>query len=202
MPKAKPTSIVVHRIELQETERAALEAALAGNFVTNAVSAAGSVFTGIGNMLVPFSGALTAIAGLWIADRTVEEVIENIRDKGEQVKQEREESYHEKGNLNMQRFNAWLIATYENGGWDAICNSSVVAEWLRDVMNPLSPSFMPSWFVDICVNFLNTICAQTDGMKATQNPSELWADYYSIEQYGNDAYYHATGGTAWGALTY
>lgn len=202
MPKSKPTQTIVHRIELQETERAALEAALAGRFVTNAVSAAGSVLSGFGNMLVPFSGALTAIAGLWIADRTVEEVIENIRDKGEQVKQEREESYHEKGNLNMQRFNAWLIATYETGGWDAICNIDIVSEWLRDVRNPLSPAFMPSWFVTICTNFLNIICAQSDGMKATQNPSELWADYYSIEQYGNDAYYHATGGTAWGALTY
>ena len=202
MPKAKPTQIVVHRIELQETERAALEAALAGNFVTNAVNAAGSVLSGFGQALAPFSGALTAIAGLWIADKTVEEVMEKVKDKGEQVKQEREESYHEKGNLNMQRFNAWLIATYETGGWDAICNPLIVSEWLRDVMNPLSPAFMPPWFVTICTDFLNTICAQSEGMKANQIPSELWQDYYSIEQYGSDAYYHATGGTAWGALTY
>ena len=76
MPKAKPTQVIVHRIELQETERATLEAALAGRFVTNGVSAIGSVFSGLGAALAPFSGVLTALGALWIADRTLGEIQE------------------------------------------------------------------------------------------------------------------------------
>jgi hypothetical protein len=37
MPKAKPTQVVVHRIELQEKERLALEAIVAGQTVKNVV---------------------------------------------------------------------------------------------------------------------------------------------------------------------
>ena len=37
MPKAKPTQVIVHRIELQEKERDALEAYIAGNTVKNVV---------------------------------------------------------------------------------------------------------------------------------------------------------------------
>lgn len=203
MPKSKPTQTIVHRIELQETERAALEAALAGRFVTNAVSAAGSVLSGFGQALAPFSGVLTAIAGVWLADQTIDEVIDKVKEKGEEEKQRREESYYNVGNLNMQRFNSWLIATYENGGWAAICNSDNVAEWIRSVSNTAKPiQYMPPWFTDIQKKFLNIICAQSDAMKEKQNPSQLWQDFYSIEDYGNDAYYYATNGSAWNALFY
>lgn len=78
MPKAKPSQVIVHRIELQETERAALEAALAGRFVTNAVSAAGSVLSGIGQALVPFTGVLTAIGAAYLAEKGVSAVIEGV----------------------------------------------------------------------------------------------------------------------------
>ncbi len=76
MPKAKPSQIIVHRVELQETERAALEAALAGRFVTNAVSAAGSVLTGLGNALTPFAGVLTAIGAAYIAEKGISSVVD------------------------------------------------------------------------------------------------------------------------------
>ena len=85
MPKAKPTSIVVHRIELQETERAALEAALAGNFVTNAVGAIGSVLSGFGQALTPFSGVLTAIGAAYIAEKSVSEIVEAAKTAAETI---------------------------------------------------------------------------------------------------------------------
>ena len=85
MPKAKPTQIVVHRIALQETERAALEAALAGNFVTNAVSAAGSVLSGFGQALTPFSGVLTAIGAAYIAEKSVSEIVEAAKTAAETI---------------------------------------------------------------------------------------------------------------------
>jgi hypothetical protein len=37
MPKAKPTQVIVHRIELQEKERDALEAIVTGQTVKNVV---------------------------------------------------------------------------------------------------------------------------------------------------------------------
>lgn len=37
MPKAKPTQVIVHRIELQEKEREMMEAVVAGNTVKNVV---------------------------------------------------------------------------------------------------------------------------------------------------------------------
>ena len=79
MPKAKPDQVIVHRIELQQSERDAMEAALAGRFVTNGISAIGNVLGGLGAALVPFSGVLTALAGLWIAERTFEEVVESAK---------------------------------------------------------------------------------------------------------------------------
>lgn len=86
MPKRKPCQVITHRIELQETERAALEAALAGRFVTNAVGAVGSVFTGVGAALAPFAGAFSALTALWIADRTLPEIIENVKEKSGIIK--------------------------------------------------------------------------------------------------------------------
>ena len=79
MPKAKPDQVIVHRIELQETERATLEAALAGRFVTNAAQAAGNLLNGVGNALTPFAGAISALAALWIADKSIEEIIEAVK---------------------------------------------------------------------------------------------------------------------------
>ena len=85
MPKAKPTQVIVHRIELQETERATLEAALAGNFVTNVVSAAGSVLSGFGQALAPFSGVLTAIGAAYLAEKGISGAIASIETAAEAV---------------------------------------------------------------------------------------------------------------------
>ena len=78
MGKRKPDQVITHRIELQETERATLEAALAGRFVTNAIGSVGAVFPGIGAALSPFSGVLTALGALWIADRSIDEIKETL----------------------------------------------------------------------------------------------------------------------------
>ena len=52
MPKAKPTQVIVHRIELQEKEREALDAWIAGKTLKNVgVAAAGAS--------VPFLGYLS-----------------------------------------------------------------------------------------------------------------------------------------------
>ena len=118
MPKAKPTQVIVHRIELQESEREMVELAVAGNVVTNAVSAAGAVFTGIGNMLAPFDKVLQALAVLWIGDRT----LDAVRADGEARKAEIESEYAENKFGYDQMICAWLRMKYADGGWDAVCS--------------------------------------------------------------------------------
>ena len=121
MGKSKPTQVIVHRIELQETERATLEAALAGRFVTNAATAAGSVFTGLGNLLTPFGGALTAIATLWIADRSIEEIKEAITEATDAAKLLYDSA--EQATNTYSSTVAWLNANYANSGFDKLPTS-------------------------------------------------------------------------------
>jgi len=200
MPKAKPKADNIHlfRLELQQTERDALEAALAGRFVTNAVSATGNVLTGIGNALSPFSGAIQAFAVAWIAEKSVDEILDAAKNAGARQKVSNEESYHAGGQVHIQYFSAWLSSQFENGGWEAVCSPKSRSNLAINRFQNLTTRAMqgPNWFFDIFLKFLDTICAQSDGMKATQNPVDLWAEWYSVEQYGKDAYYYDTNGSA------
>jgi lysozyme family protein len=74
MPKAKPTSVVVHRIELQKTERELLEGYVAANGI-------GSILSGVGNLLNPFSTLITGLIAAWIAKEGIEDLWEWINDK-------------------------------------------------------------------------------------------------------------------------
>ena len=62
MPKAKPDQVIVHRIELQEHEREALDALIAANAVRNVAGAVGSVGGAVGSVIAPILGA--SVAGL------------------------------------------------------------------------------------------------------------------------------------------
>lgn len=207
MPKAKPDQTIVHRIELQQSERDTLEAALAGNFVTNAVSAAGSVFTGIGYMLAPFGGALTAIAGLWIADKTIDEILDAAKDAGEAQKQRNEETYYESGNKYLDRVRAWIQTIYANEGWDGLCERSNFVEFLQTSSNPLDNlNYIPMFVIDRLGQFLALICNPDyapQGIpirESGKTPALLWTEFYTVEEYGSDAYYHDTNGTAAGGV--
>lgn len=198
----------MHRLELQETERAALEAALAGRFVTNAVSAAGSVFSGIGNMLTPFAGALTAIAGVWLADKTLDEVLDAVKDSGEKQKQENLESYTDEGIERMDYFGALIQSAYDENGVQGLIDllASIIANKNSFIGAPteLMPILIPSWWRDICIQFLGTITTpdNTTGGYPTdgQTPRDLWSAWLSIEEYQQYAYYNETGGTGRGAI--
>ena len=67
MPVAKPDKVITHRIELQKTERDILEAAVL-------VRGAGSILSGIGTVLAPFAGGITAIMAAYIAKEGLEDV--------------------------------------------------------------------------------------------------------------------------------
>ena len=204
MGKSKPTQVIVHRIELQETERATLEAALAGRFVTNSVSAAGSVFTGIGNLLAPFGGALTAIAALWIADKSIDEILDAAKTAGEKQKKKNEATYADSGIRDLDYFGAWLEATMNSGGWDALCDPLIIGKWWVESSQPnkMPVNYLPPWFRDRCLQFLETVCDPNNVQARTSGLSirELWAAFYTIEEYISNAYYDETGGSASGGV--
>lgn len=126
MPKAKPDQVIVHRIELQETERATLEAALAGRFVTNAAQAGASLFSSIGAALSPFSGAFQLLAAAWIADRSWDQIKQEVLDPLVDILQA---PVLAKYAGDYQMIVAWLTAQYSNQGWGflEVDNSSVDA---------------------------------------------------------------------------
>jgi len=62
MPKKPVRNLDGIRIELQDTERAAVEMWAAG-------SAAGDILSGVGSILAPFEGAITALTVAYIAEQ-------------------------------------------------------------------------------------------------------------------------------------
>lgn len=207
MPKAKPDQTIVHRIELQQSERDAMEAALAGRFVTNAVGAAGQVFTGIGNLLAPFGGALTAIAAAWLAEKGIGEILDAAAAAGERQKERNEESYYDSGNKYLSLVRAWLQTEYANGGWVAVCDRRKAIAFVLASSNPLdSTNFLPPMVRNRFTQFINLICDPNYAPMGVpvrdsgKTPAELWTDFYTVEEYGSDAYYDETNGTAAGGV--
>jgi hypothetical protein len=115
MGKSKPSQIIVHRLEFQQTERVAMEAALAGKFLTNAVSSVGSVLTGLGNMLKPFEGALTAIAGVYLAEKGWDKLKEDVLNP---LIDELQTPVLDRYAGDYSLIVAWLNAMYAMDGWD------------------------------------------------------------------------------------
>jgi hypothetical protein len=81
MPKAKPDKVVVHRIELQKTEREILEAAAMAAGVGNLAKGAGALLTGAGALIAPLGGALTAIIAAYVAKEGIEDILDWGLDK-------------------------------------------------------------------------------------------------------------------------
>jgi len=73
-PVAKPTHVIVHRIEMQKTEREILEGAAIAKGV-------GDILGGVGAVLAPFSNIFGAIFAAWIAKEGIEDVMNWARKK-------------------------------------------------------------------------------------------------------------------------
>jgi hypothetical protein len=208
MPKEKPSKVVVHRIELQQTERDMVEAALAGRFVTNGVHALGNVLAGFGALLSPFREVLGALAVVWIGDRTLDAIIAD----GEKRKEEIEANYAELAPVHIAAISALLSSWYAEGGWDGICGDpdsmNVGAHLNRQVLdwiieNERGKGPYPDWFVDQVAIFCRTVC-QTRGGGTGRTPADLWAGqpdpWMTPEYYGQAAYFADTGGSKWDAF--
>jgi hypothetical protein len=183
MPKAKPTQVIVHRLELQQTEREALEAALAGRFVTNAVSSVGSVLTGIGYMLAPFGGALTAIAGLWIAEKGASALIDSVENTAANVEKLTDFVNPKKQGDAYQYICAYLMAC---SGWDGDENSwlkkgaKIIPDLKEMNANPILLVRYQAWAKTVQGQF------RLDGAWPQQAPAQSWKGYYSPTDFLND----------------
>lgn len=200
MPKAKPDQVIVHRIELQKSEREALEAALAGKFVTNGIQAAGSVLSGIGNMLAPFGVVFGALAALWIGDRTFDAVKDDAKRRKAKAESDLEETV-----LPMYTaFSSYINAAYADNGprgvvlafrdWPVSSND-------KKTIVPIKGENMPTgvgtykflavemitfvrWWISLEEKLL------TDERYMGVEPGVLWDQFYPLEQAGKDAYFY------------
>jgi len=119
-PKAKPDSVQVVRFELQERERDLAEGLVLGNAVGNVLSGAGAIISGVGAALAPFSGALTALAAVWIADRTLDEILAGAGAAGSAQKQEKIDEYSTEYGEGYTTICTWFQSMYATGGWEGV----------------------------------------------------------------------------------
>mgnify|MGYP003629091674 CR=1 FL=1 len=179
MPKSKPDIVHSVRIELQETERATLEAALAGRFVTNAAMAGGNLLKGVGAALAPFSGALTALAAVWIADRTYEEIMEAVK-----VTKEAVEDYWSwvSPSKTLETYQYICAFFQASNGWDDLQTRTSELSSYLDSRNasPILKNKLTAFFKWSRKEF------KTKGTWPPQSPSKAWMAFYSAQDYYGD----------------
>ena len=71
MPKPKATEVIVHRVDLQPSLKESLDSFLIGKTLTNTLQGIGSIVNGLGP-------ALGVIAGWYLADRAIDEVVDTL----------------------------------------------------------------------------------------------------------------------------
>jgi hypothetical protein len=94
VPRAKPTEVIVHRIDMQPALKESVDAYLAANALTNALSAAGGLFTGV---LAAFAPALGGIVAAMIAKEGIEEIASKVTNKFEEMGEAAAEPLREAG---------------------------------------------------------------------------------------------------------
>ena len=176
MPKAKPDQVIVHRIELQETERATLEAALAGNFVTNVVGAAGCVLSGFGQALAPFSGVLTAIGAAYIAEKGISGAIASIETVAEAA-----DIFNPKTQSNAYEYICEFLRA--NPEWDKL--GGKLGKLRYDLVNmnasPILKLKLQDWSKYIIATKNQT------GNWPSQQPVKTWIQFYPPNEFVKDS---------------
>jgi hypothetical protein len=175
-PKARPTSVIVHRIELQETERATLEAALAGNFVTNAVSAAGSVLTGFGAALAPFSGVLTAIGAAYLAEKGIQGALDSVETISEAA-----QIFNPKAQSSAYEYICEFLRA--NPEWDKLGGKLGTLRYDLVKMNasPILKRNFQDWTKVVIA------ARNQSGSWPSQEPAKSWIQYYPPNQFVKDS---------------
>ena len=171
MPKSKCDSMTGVRIELQETERDALQAIAAGSTI-------GDVLGGIGALLMPFQGAITAFMAAYLAGEIAEEVIDRFLDpivarNREQLAGQAENQY--------SAFTAYLYTQ----GWPL--DPVAAKAFIMDSENGISLR----WLRTRMVAYVDTTQVVTAApISSLGTPAEAWAIFYPYAELQNEAIYH------------
>lgn len=176
MPKAKPTQVIVHRLELQETERATLEAALAGRFVTNAVSAAGSVLSGFGQALTPFAGVLTAIGAAYLAEKGIQGVMDSVETISEAT-----EIFNPKTQSDAYEYICEFLRA--NPEWDKL--GGKLGKLRYDLVNMNASPILLRKFQEWDKTIIST--RNQSGSWPSSEPAKTWIQYYPPNQFVKDS---------------
>lgn len=148
------------------------ETIIAGQTANNLLSGAGAVLSGIGSVLAPFAGTLTAIGAIWLADRTFDEIKEDLK----AVKETADEYgitenpfTTPSGNL-YQQFATYLQTVTWDDKWDL--------QWLME-QSPkgfLAFNKRVSYFVNVI----------RKNPPPGSSPAQAWISYYPASQFGQD----------------
>lgn len=169
MPKSKCDSMSGVRIELQETERDALQAIAAGSTI-------GEILGGVGALLMPFQGAITAFVSLYLAGEIAEEVKEELdklvaRNRVALAGNAEDQYSAFTAHLYPQ---SWPIDEASNRAW-LNSEEGVKLKWLRAR----------------AYAFLKTSQQTTSApMSSLGTPAEAWALFYPYEELQNEAIYN------------
>ena len=186
MPKRAADSVQSIRIELQETERAALEASLTAGGIAN-------LLHGVGAVLLPFQGAFTALMAAWLAGEIVDEVKEQLDKVIGGVRGE----ISKEGAQQYQAITAYLYPL----SWDSFDyeeagefkkgpdgkKTTLPAKWMRQRFQAFMNQTKQSMFISE-MERLNT------------TPAEAWSLFYPWDEMVNEAIYHtnqAVSRTSW-----
>lgn len=167
MPKKPCDSIQGLRIELQQSEREALQMASAAQSI-------GSIMGGIGALLMPFQGAFTAFMTAWLAGEIADEVkeaLDNIiqRNRTLLASNAAEEYSAFAAHLYPQ---SWPLDVAANREW---IKSEVSLDWMRNRM-----------YVFLSTSTMTTAAP----MSSLGTPAEAWALFFPYEEMENEAIYH------------
>jgi len=228
MPKAKSDQVITHRIELQKTERELLETAVlanaAGKTLSGVAMAIGTAVAGLGQMIAPAMGALTA---WYIADKTFDE----IKELGERQKTGMEENLAEAYEGTYGAIVAWLNArslgevcreAREAGvidfTWTPKNENKILPELVDDLAynNPVHQMIfgtelaragdpkIPNWFAAVIAEFIRTYCNNNSMVTNfhTNRLGELFVAFYPLERFGSDQYYYVQRTTTQGMGAY
>ena len=181
MPKAKADSVVTHRIELQETERALLEGFVIGKTVTN-------LLTPIATVLAAAAGPLAA---WYLAQWTADEFKEFLDNQVEGVR----DVYAEPA---VQKYNE-LLAVFQMYSWGSFsveANYNAMVSASREVLDVENPVW-EGWLQHLenaRVRFLNNFVningqnqANIDeAMQQGWTVADAFVNFYPADELTND----------------
>ena len=130
MPKPKPTEVIVHRLDLQPSVKESMDNFLIGKTFTNTIQAVGGLVDGLGP-------ALAVIAGWFLADKAIDEVLDKITDWADGTAQDVVDERYGSENDKYLFICAMLESSVDLPAWHA------QADYTQEILNKGESNFHP-----------------------------------------------------------